>query len=91
MKILIAGAGGQLGKIFSEYFTGEQQISAFTHSNLDITDKEAVRSEILQNSPYLITNRAVLGIDVPFAKSTYRWQSLRSQVESFRVFCMCKF
>lgn len=48
MRILIAGAGGQLRKAFTDHFSSEHQVLAFTHSDLDITDTDTVKRIISQ-------------------------------------------
>ena len=63
MKILIVGAGGLVGKEFARQFSNGHQVLALTHSDLDITDTPEVRRMILDESPALIINCAVLGVD----------------------------
>ncbi|HEU0184592.1 MAG TPA: sugar nucleotide-binding protein, partial [Blastocatellia bacterium] len=45
MKILIAGAGGQLGRALQTVLTGNEVI-ALTHAQLDITRIEDARAAI---------------------------------------------
>ena len=55
MRILIAGAGGQLGRSL-QTFLGSQELTALEHRQLDITDLEAVRQAIAAHSPDLVIN-----------------------------------
>src|SRR5437879_4104185 len=63
MKILIVGAGGLVGKEFARQFSNVHQVLALTHSDLDITDTPEVRRIIVDESPALVINCAVLGVD----------------------------
>src|SRR6266853_3551165 len=63
MKILIVGAGGLVGKEFARQFSHGHQVLALTHSDLDITDTPDVRRIVLTESPALVINCAVLGVD----------------------------
>ena len=63
MKILIAGAGGLVGKEFARQFSSGHQVLPLTHSDLDITDSHAIRRVVFDERPELIINCAVLGVD----------------------------
>src|SRR5947207_15757643 len=63
MKILIAGAGGLVGKALTRHLSDMHQIVALQHSDLDITDARAVKYITLKERPELIINCAVLGVD----------------------------
>ncbi|MBW2478746.1 MAG: dTDP-4-dehydrorhamnose reductase [Deltaproteobacteria bacterium] len=64
MKIMITGAGGQLGQDCQRVFGATDQVSAFGHQELDIT-RQAVISETVGNiRPDLIINCAAhTGVD----------------------------
>jgi dTDP-4-dehydrorhamnose reductase len=57
MRILITGAGGQLGRTLIPTLRGHQ-VTALRHCDLDITDREAVRSAIRFSAPELVVNAA---------------------------------
>jgi dTDP-4-dehydrorhamnose reductase len=57
MKVLIAGAGGQLGHALSQAL-GEHEVSALTHAQLDITHLSVVRATIEHAEPALVINTA---------------------------------
>jgi dTDP-4-dehydrorhamnose reductase len=57
MRILITGAGGQLGRALIPTLRGHQ-VTALRHCDLDITDREAVRSAIRFSAPELVVNAA---------------------------------
>lgn len=57
MKILITGAGGQLGSEFVELFKNEN-LRAPNHSELDITDFEKVKKIIEDFQPDILINTA---------------------------------
>src|SRR5690348_3684966 len=63
MKIVIVGAGGLVGKEFARQFSNGHQVLALTHSDLDITDTQAIRRIVFNERPELIINCAVLGVD----------------------------
>ena len=59
MKLLITGAGGQLGKEWVDFCTYSKiNFISFTSSELDITDKEKVESVFVKNSPDIVVNCA---------------------------------
>ncbi len=57
MRIVITGAGGQLGRALQEALAGEV-VAAFPHSALDITDAAAVASALDRFRPDLVINAA---------------------------------
>jgi len=57
MKILIAGAGGQLGRALQTVLTGHEVI-ALTHAQLDITRIEDAREAIAAHRPEIVINAA---------------------------------
>ena len=63
MKIIITGAGGLVGGACARRFARSHQVLALRHADLDVTDGEAVRRRILSESPQLVVNCAVLGVD----------------------------
>lgn len=58
MKVLVTGAGGQLGRMLSETRPGGVELIACTHAELDITDAEAVRARVRDDRPDWIVNAA---------------------------------
>jgi len=58
MKILITGAGGQVGWELQQAVPADVEITALHRSGLDITDLSAVMSVILKLQPDLIINAA---------------------------------
>jgi dTDP-4-dehydrorhamnose reductase len=57
MKILIAGAGGQLGRALQTGLTGHEVI-ALTHSRLDVTRFEDTREALTTHRPDVVINAA---------------------------------
>ena len=57
MRILITGAGGQLGRALIRTLGGHE-VTALRHCDLDITDREAVGSAIRFSAPELVVNAA---------------------------------
>lgn len=55
MRILLTGAGGQLGSEFVELFKNEN-LKALTHSELDITDFEKVKKIVEDFQPDILIN-----------------------------------
>jgi dTDP-4-dehydrorhamnose reductase len=57
MKILIAGAGGQLGRALQATLTAHE-LTPLEHLALDITELESVRLAISKNHPDIVINAA---------------------------------
>ncbi len=57
MKVLLTGAGGQLGRAVQAVFTGHE-VAALGHGALDITDLAAVRAAVAALQPALVLNAA---------------------------------
>jgi dTDP-4-dehydrorhamnose reductase len=63
VKVLITGAAGLVGSHLARRLASEHDIAALTHSDLDITDREAVQRVVDDLRPALIYNCAVLQVD----------------------------
>jgi dTDP-4-dehydrorhamnose reductase len=63
VKILLAGAAGLVGSHLARRLASEHDVAALTHSDLDITDREAVHRVVADLRPALIYNCAVLQVD----------------------------
>lgn len=57
-RVLIAGAGGQVGRMLLETRPDDFEVVACTHSDLDIGSREAVRDCVARHRPGLIVNAA---------------------------------
>lgn len=57
-KVLLLGAGGQLGQLVARVMSGRSALTACTHDDLDITDADAVRKKINEVAPTTIINTA---------------------------------
>jgi dTDP-4-dehydrorhamnose reductase len=57
VKLLLTGAGGQLGRALSSALEGHH-VSAFGHANLDIADVIAVRDTVASCGPDMVINAA---------------------------------
>ncbi|MFN8421461.1 MAG: dTDP-4-dehydrorhamnose reductase [Anaerolineae bacterium] len=62
MRILITGAGGNVGRELQRQITalGGHTISALTQADLDITDFEQVRRQIAQQQPEVVIHSAAM-------------------------------
>jgi len=58
MKILITGAGGQLGRTVVTALTGGHEVVAATLADLDVRSHDAVRSLVARTRPHAIVNCA---------------------------------
>lgn len=58
MRVLITGAGGQVGRTLLETSPVGAEVAACTHADLDITDAEAVRDYVGRHRADLIINAA---------------------------------
>lgn len=58
MRILVTGAGGQLGKRLVRHFSIENEVRGLTRSDLDIGNLDAVRSAVQAFEPEAILNAA---------------------------------
>ena len=67
MRILITGAGGQLGRDLQEVLAGEQ-LTALDHQTLDIGNREDVVAAVRETSPAWVVNAAAFN-DVDGAES----------------------
>src|SRR2546421_727999 len=63
MKIIITGAGGLVGGRLARHFDGRHSVVALKHAQLDVTDAEAVRRLVLTETPQVVFNCAVMGVD----------------------------
>jgi dTDP-4-dehydrorhamnose reductase len=73
MKVAIVGANGLVGSEFARQLSPRHDVLPFTHSDLDITDREAVNHVILNQRPELIINCAVLGVDACELNPSLAW------------------
>ncbi|QLC21345.1 dTDP-4-dehydrorhamnose reductase [Parasphingopyxis sp. CP4] len=58
MKIILFGAAGLLGSAISRAASGDHEIIAFTHADLDICDSAAIDDAIRSNAPHAVINCA---------------------------------
>ena len=63
MKIIIIGARGLVGSSLAHRFAKRHSVVAPGHAQLDVTDADAVRRFVLKETPQLVVNCAVLGVD----------------------------
>lgn len=63
MIILITGAAGLVGHHLAQRLSSEHEVLALNHSDLDITDQDAVDKYVADAKPALIFNCAVLQVD----------------------------
>jgi dTDP-4-dehydrorhamnose reductase len=65
MRIVVTGAGGQLGAALVHQFRARHDVAAFTHATLDITDAARVAGEMASVKPDAIVNAAAFtGVDL---------------------------
>lgn len=59
MRVLITGAGGQVGSELVATFTASgHDVFAFTHGQLDITSRDAVRAAVVEAQPDVVVHPA---------------------------------
>jgi dTDP-4-dehydrorhamnose reductase len=58
MKILLTGAGGQVGRAFRTLAPAQATVAALTHADLDITDAAEVERVVAAHTPQWIVNAA---------------------------------
>ena len=63
MKVLITGAAGLVGAHVTQSLGRAHDVLALSHSDLDITDRQAVEHCVRDTKPALIVNCAVLQVD----------------------------
>jgi len=64
MKLLITGAGGQLGQTFTQLAAENHEVIALDRNGLDITDEKAVAQKIADESPdFVISAAAYTAVD----------------------------
>ena len=57
-RILLLGAGGQLGQALAESFSGAGELRTHTHSSLDLESESAIRAAVRSFAPTVILNAA---------------------------------
>ena len=62
-KVLLAGAGGLVGRHLAARLGASREVLALAHAELDITDGAAVFRTVEAERPGLVVNCAVLGVD----------------------------
>jgi len=63
MKVLITGAAGLIGSHAARRLSGEHQVVALKHPDLDISDRESVDCVISDAQPSLVINGVVIQVD----------------------------
>ena len=64
LRIVITGAGGQLGQVLlRELRKSGHDVAAFTHATLDVTQRDAVFEKVAKLQPAVIVNAAAFGVD----------------------------
>jgi dTDP-4-dehydrorhamnose reductase len=58
MRIMVTGAGGQLGATLADRFSSRCEVRPFTHPMLDIADADAVTRVVMTEQPDVIINCA---------------------------------
>src|SRR4051794_15682625 len=59
MRILVTGAGGQVGREFAEYAAAQgDEIAGFAHGALDVTDRDAVATAVGAARPDVVVHTA---------------------------------
>lgn len=58
MKVMLTGAGGQLGRALQDCWPEHWQLLVMPHAYLDITDEQAVERAITQLAPDVVINAA---------------------------------
>jgi dTDP-4-dehydrorhamnose reductase len=58
MRILVTGAGGQLGATLTDLFASRCDVRPFTHATLDIADGDAVTRVVTAEQPDVVINCA---------------------------------
>jgi len=57
-RVLLLGAGGQLGMQLARKLAGETELTALTRAELDFTDEDAIRAAIRKADPEIVINAA---------------------------------
>lgn len=57
-RVLLLGAGGQLGMLLHRKLAGEAELTALSRADLDFTDTEALRAAIQKGQPEIVINAA---------------------------------
>jgi len=63
VKILVTGAAGLIGSHTARRLSGEHQVVALKHADLDISDRKSVGRLVSDAKPSLIINGAVIQVD----------------------------
>lgn len=57
-RVLLLGAGGQLGALLANALPREYQFTALTRTDLDLSDQDAVRAAVRDAKPEIVVNAA---------------------------------
>jgi len=63
MKVMITGAAGLVGRHLCQRLARDFEVLALNHSDLDITDRDAVLKQFALAKPSLVINCAVIQVD----------------------------
>lgn len=93
MKIMLLGSNGQLGKELYNHLSAVGDVFAYTRSELDITNEQAVHEAVFENRPDLIINAAAYtAVDKAetdkeraYAVNAYSLATLAQLVEANRI------
>lgn len=58
MRVLVTGAGGQVGRALLDAAPADMEVIACSHADLDVADANAVREFIVKHRPHSIINAA---------------------------------
>ena len=89
IKVIITGAGGQLGSCILRRFSGDSEVEwvGLRRAELDVADEEAVADVLDREKPDAIINTAAF-TDVDGAESTHD-ESKRGNVDAVRILAEC--
>ena len=73
MKVAIFGAGGLVGAAFVRHLANHNDVLAFKHADVDISNSQAVGDALFNQRPALVVNCAVLGVDACERNPSLAW------------------
>lgn len=89
MKILITGAGGQIGKYLANYLESTHQVVALSRRDLDVTDRARVETILTESRFDAVVNCAAEGRDMALSNDRHIFENNVTGFDNLASFADC--